>query len=290
MGRPLSDASAPSYLTLLLGRAQWGIKDGCEFVPPGAVTLDRVAAELSQRGLSATGAVVVDRIAVRERACEGTVVYPTWDDLARLRDRYRWTFVSNGTTHDDITRMTEAEQRAESCGSLEPLVAAGHRRAWGLFAYGNDKHGPRVQAEVVADCFAWGRRYGDRTNRQADIGPPWFAHTVSVNGGRCEEGGRSCSRDAGRKRYASPERLRELMRPGPGEWRIVQLYRFVEGRRLRGFSRWDCTANDWRSHWTSLTELYCLDDFLRAVDAIPDDVVVTDPASVGEAWGRRPGR
>jgi hypothetical protein len=34
--------------------------------------------------------------------------------------------------------------------------------------------------------------------------------------------------------------------------------------------------------------VYCYNDFLAVLDAVPDAVVVTDPATVATAWGRVP--
>jgi hypothetical protein len=74
-------------------------------------------------------------------------------------------------------------------------------------------------------------------------------------------------------------------------WNVAQFYQFVEGaRQVTGdpYNAWDCTSPDWRQHWTARAELYCFVDFLGAVDQIEGQVVVTDPATVAEAWGRVP--
>lgn len=284
---PATAASEPAFLTLAFGRTQWQPYVGCRPLA-GGVTLDRVADELRRRGRVATGLVVVDRTLETERSCEATVQYASWADMARLRDDYGWTFVSNGTSHRSLSGLDPAEQEREACGSLEALQARGHDRAWGLFGHAANKVDKGAQASTVARCFAFGRRYGDAANRRRSIGPPWLQTTFSVNGGRCEDRSRSCATIPVRRAYEDPATLARMMQPGPGEWRVVQAYRFVEGRRAEGYNAWDCTGTDWRRHWTSRPELYCLEDFLAAVDRIPASVTVTDPATVAEAWGRLP--
>jgi hypothetical protein len=86
--------------------------------------------------------------------------------------------------------------------------------------------------------------------------------------------------------YRTRPSLASLMQPAPGEWSVVQMYRFVTGSHSSSTFDWDCTADDPRLHWVSNSELYCYEDFLWALDRIPADVVVTDPASVAQAWGR----
>lgn len=261
---PVSEGE-PAYLTLLFGRALWEPVVDCRPVP-GGVTLERVARELHARGLSATTSVVTGRTGDTTRRCEHTVMsYASWADLDHLRTDFGWTVVSNGATHEDITDLDRAGQRGESCGSLRTLEEHGHTRAWGLFGYGNDKRDATVQQEVVSRCFAFGRRYSTSVNKRADVAEPWFQNTFSVKSGM------------------SADRLAKAMAPNPGEWRVVQVYRLVDGTRNVGRLRWDCTGED---HWTSRTELFCVDDFLAAVDRIPAGVTVTDPATVAEAWGR----
>ena len=256
-----------AYLTILFGRTLWQPVVDCQPVE-GGVTLERVARELQARGRAATGSVVTGRTHDDTRQCEFTVMsYASWADLAHLRDGFGWTFVSNGATHGDMTRMAHGAQVDESCGSLEQLEARGHLRAWGLFGYGNDKRDDAVQRTVVDRCFAFGRRYSKKVNHRRDLSPPWFANALSVEGGM------------------SVDRMAKAMAPKPGEWRVVQVYRLVEGERRTGKQQWDCRRSSDR-HWTTRTELYCLDDFLAAVDRIPAGVVVTDPATVAEAWGR----
>jgi hypothetical protein len=98
-----------------------------------------------------------------------------------------------------------------------------------------------------------------------------------------------CSTIGGR-RYALPSEVGAKMQPVANQWTAVQFYRFVLGRRNDptdpGFA-WDCTSPDPSQHWTSKAEIYCWEDYKLALDEIPANVIVTDPLSIAEAWGRQ---
>jgi hypothetical protein len=93
---------------------------------------------------------------------------------------------------------------------------------------------------------------------------------------------------ASRYRYANPIALANLVTVAPGEWAVVQFHKLVSGARLTGTSTWDCTADDWRRHWTNQTEIYCWNDYQRILAGVPASAVVTDPATVARAWGSNP--
>jgi hypothetical protein len=164
--------------------------------------------------------------------------------------------------------------------------------AWGLFAYARNRSTPEIQDGVVSRCFAYGRVYGETVNHRAAMSAAWYATTDDVNGGRCHAAGRPCAvvPDAPNV-YRSPAAVATRTHVGADDWLNLQFYRLVRGRRggVSGSGqRWDCRSTDWRLHWTSRQELYCYKDFLRILDAVPDTVVVTDPAGVATAWGRVP--
>ncbi len=285
-------AAGPGYVTLLMGRTQWvQTNSSCE-PRQNAVPLDRVAVDLHARGLSATGAVVINRTMETTRFCwHGWTLHPSWQDLAVLRDEYGWSFVSAGQSYANMTLLTPEEQWNESCGSLSALTSRSHSRAWGLFAYPANKSTATVQREVVATCFAYGRKYDLIRNLRSSTVDPWFQKTRSVNGGKCHDPALPCynMRVRNDRRYTPPTTLRSLVNVGPDEWASVQWYRLVEGKSSGDTAfEWDCTSVDWRKHWTGHPELYCYSDFLSVVDAIPDAAVVVDPATVAEAWGRTP--
>jgi hypothetical protein len=191
-------------------------------------------------------------------------------------------------THDNITKMTPAQQHEESCGSLAPLAVHGHTRAAGLFAYGGNHSNSTIQRDVVSTCFAYGRRYWDSGNVRSEMKPPWFQRTISVNGGRCHDATLPCADLAVRNNrvYTLPEELVAALPSTDDEWTVIQYYRLVSGTTTLGTWSWDCTSPDVRKHWTSDPEIYCYDDFRRVLDAVPEQVATVDPATVAAAWGR----
>ena len=282
----------PGYLTVLFGRTQWVATQNCTPLG-GAVDLGQVAVEMQSRGLVATGNVVVDRTQETGMFCQqGYALHPSWSQLADLRDTYGWSFISAGATYATMTQLSPAEQYEESCGSLSAFTAHGHDRAWGLFAYPGNTYTNQIQADVVSTCFAYGRKYAGKVNVRSAMQPPWFQNTNSVNGGACNDPGQNCyslSWVGVNRRYMPPDVLMQRSMPGSAEWGSIQFYRLVQGSRLSGGQRWDCTAASATRHWTNKAELYCWNDFLTFLDGIPAGTVVTDPATVAEAWGRQPG-
>lgn len=285
---PPSNPSGPGYLTIQWGRSLYSTNNGQCQPLPNSLTIVDIARDLQSRGLVATGAVVIDRTFTTGHYCDGASAYSNWTDLATLRDQYGWTFVSDGMTHDDITKMTADQQRNESCGSLPALQGHGHTRAGGLFAYGDNHFTTAIQTNVVSTCFAYGRVYRGGRNFRSRMGAPWFQATNSILGGNCAAAGAPCANAvAGAPTYANPQDIANLFNVAGDEWVDVQFYRIVTGQSSAGpKSSWDCTSPDWRLHWTSQNEMYCQDDLDWALAQIPSGVVVTDPATVGNAWGR----
>ncbi len=252
---------------------------------PNSVNLLRVASLMKDRGRTGVGNVVLSRHGVSRSCFLNYVQQPSWNDLTQLRTQYGWTMVSAGMDYQNMTSLTPDQQRAESCGSIGALARRGHTRAWGLFAYPNNKYSDTIQREVVSKCFAFGRKYGltGTTKTEASAFPNW-QQTISVNGGRCADTTLPCSAGTGRT-YLTPDRLVPLTKPLSGTWTTMQWYRFVTGTSSVGtVAKWSCTGPA-SSHWTSDAELYCISDFLRVIDAIPSTVSVLDPASVAERWG-----
>jgi hypothetical protein len=290
----VSTAAETRYLTLAFGRTQWVTARQCvpmeSTVTLGAVADDMTAMGIADdRSLTGTGNVVIDRAGEMDPACMTYGLMATWPQIADLRDVHGWTFVSAGDGYRDMTELTQQEQVDESCGSLDSLQAHGHTRGWGLFAYPNNRKSSTIQTSVVSTCFAYGRAYDYRFNELGEMMAPWFQRTTSVNGGACNVVGQPCyslATTGAKYHYRTRESLASLMQPGRGEWSVVQMYRFVTGAHSSSTFDWDCTDSNPDLHWVSNSELYCYDDFLWALDQIPADVVVTDPATVAEAWGR----
>lgn len=281
--------TTPGMLTILFGRTQWvSVDRQCDPLP-NSVNLGRVATLLKQRGVSGVGNVVVKRQGVERSCFSNYVIGPSWNDLTQLRTQYGWTFTSAGMNYANMTTLTPTQQHAEACGSVGALARRGHNRAWGLFAYPNNKYTSKIQSQVVKKCFAFGRQYGDTSTARtsATTWPNWQT-TVSVNGGRCADTSLPCSQGGARTAYMPPGQLIPKTRVRTNSWTTLQFYRFVTGTSTPGSSmQWNCTGPE-SAHWTSDAEIYCIRDFLRIVDAIPDKVKVTDPATVATLWGVEP--
>jgi hypothetical protein len=282
----------PGYVTVLFGRTQWvtvrSSSGTCEQVP-NTVTLGEAKGDLDARGIHATGIVIPNRTPESGLRCFGSVTQPGWDTLLSWQAD-GWTYVSGGT-HANMTTLTYEQQVEESCGSLEDFTARGID-ASGMFAYGNNRYTTEIQTDPVSTCFEFGRRYAAGTNQRATTGPPWFAGVHSVNGGKCNDPGLPCytTQYVSPYRYHSPDQMAANVAAAPDSWYAVQFYRFVDGAYSSSDFTWDCTSADWRQHFTSHTELYCYRDFLRVMDAlqaaVANGVVVADPETVANAWGR----
>lgn len=295
-GAPAGAAHRSGYVTIVFGRTQFTTVGGnCEPLP-GAVDLDQVTSDLASRGLTAVGTIVVDRTNETGFSCWGRyALEPDWQWI-RARYAQGWRFVSGGRDYLDMTTLSPAAGRQESCGSLEAFSAHGIEGADGLFAYPNNRYTVALQEKPVSKCFMFGRRYDtiDHPNIRGEMQAPWFARTYSVNGGTCNDPALACYTVTGTPentpayRYASPDALTAALHTQPRTWFIAQFYRFVTGSRVGSGLSWDCTSSDWRQHYTSRQEVYCYVDFLTIMDGLRDatttGVTVTDPATVADTW------
>lgn len=290
----VAEPSGPAFLTLMFGRSQWALAtQACQRMP-GTVMLDQVAAELHARGLVGTGGVVIHSTAEDAATCLASTLYPSWQQLAQLRDDYGMKFISAGNDHVFNTGLTPAEQYSNICGSLPAMSAHGHDDAWGTFAYPASKYSLPLQTDVVARCFAYGRVYSPPGRNHDDVvsRSPWLQRANSLPGGACNDPALACYSmyvrgSSGSSRYANLDQLKSLMSVGPGEWSTIYMYKFLTGSRNPTASsgvRWDCTSADWRAHWTTVAETYCWSDYLAALDSIPAGVTVVDPATVARTW------
>jgi hypothetical protein len=288
---PAASANTRGFLTLQFGRSQLGLAgSGCSPVAH-TVSLGRIVRRMRRLGYAGTGAVALNLTGPGWSSCRGRIRYAGWRSLQRLHRLYGFHLISAGRQYTDVRRLSRAQQRADICGSLAAFRRHGFTAAWGMFAYPGDQSDAQVQQQVTADCFAFGRTYSHRVNARRTTGAPWFQQTFSVDGGACNQRGLACYRvvtPVWPAHYMSPQMLAGLMRPSAGQWRVVQMYRFVRGRSLRGAIRWNCRGKDWTRHWTTRIELYCAKDYLEAVRSIPVGVRVVGPAAVARAWGRMP--
>ena len=283
---------APGFVSVMFGRMQWTTTKACAPVP-NTVDLGQAKTALDARGIDATGIVITNRLQETGISCfNGYTTHAGWDTI---QDWHAdgWSFVSGGT-HKDMTTLSYAQQVAESCGSLSAFSTRGID-ASGLFAYGGNRYTTEIQTDPVSTCFEFGRRYGGGPNERATTTAPWFAKVHSVTGGKCNDAALPCYMDqyVSNFRYHSPAQMVTNVQRAPDTWYAMQFYRFVQGSYRSADFTWDCTSSDWRAHFTSHDELYCYNDFLTVMDALEtamaNGVVVADPETVANAWGRSVG-
>lgn len=294
--------AAPAYISLLFGRANWQVAGGrdCSITFPGARTLEQNAQDMKARGVTGTAMVVVGRTVDTGHSCfGGYTLQSSWEDLANLRSKYGWQVTSQGMYYKNMTLMTtDAQRYAESAATLPIFRDHGFTRAWGSFAFANNKMDLPAQ-KLVSKYFAFLRKYGDGVTRKAKATTfPYIMTTLSINGGQCNNVNLKCYDFpvANDRRATDLNRLKTLMNPAPDTWSVVQAYRFVEGKQgamptqptPQVFS-WDCTSSDWRNRWTSQPEIYCRNSFLEAIDGRSKTAVNADAVDVAKAWGRTPG-
>jgi hypothetical protein len=179
---PAAGAREVGFTTIAWGRSNWRAMDDCRAVPDTR-TLEQDAQDLDARGLFGVGGVVAGRTEETTRPCiNGITRQASWADLARLRDVYRWRFVSQGATYADMTALdSDAARRAEAGGSLPELYNHGHGAAWGAWDCTSpdwrdrwtsqvelscrnsaleaiDRRGPSVVTHPAAVAAAWGVR------------------------------------------------------------------------------------------------------------------------------------
>ncbi|HEX6845142.1 MAG TPA: hypothetical protein VF235_08520 [Actinomycetota bacterium] len=290
---PGAQAAEPRYVTILFGRTQWAQAENCVQMP-GAVTLGQVADAMTARGLTATANIVWNQVPNSGFWCEGGFsLHPGWDRIQPLVNA-GWHVSSAGKYYRAFSSLTPSQQRDASCGSL-PLFRQRGIDASGLFSYPNDSWSVTAQTNVVSTCFDWGRTYGTGITSRWTAGPPWFQSTHTTQGANCSIPNAGCPYAAQEKwRYTHPDRILATMTSlQPDQWYSVQFYRFVTGSNLDPLDRfrWDCRATNPGLHWATRPEVYCWSDFVRVLDGLANlrttsGLVVTDPATVANAWGR----
>jgi PKD repeat protein len=286
---PPPPGQAPPFLTLLLSRTAVTAADACVANDAGVARLDTVVApELARRGLAATGTVQINKTPETGYGCihYQETLEASWSLLATLRDSFGFTFVSHSRTYNKTLASASPQvQWDETCGTLLDLQAHGHMRGDGLFAWPDNSYDVGVQTNVVATCFAFGRQYSALVNARAEAtAPPYWQRTLGTSGGRCNNAALSCSSMQTETVYRSPVKMAQTIAGlQTDQWFTMQSYLFVTGARD---GLWDCTAPNWQDHWTSDTERYCWNDYQTILDSIPTNVIVTDPKTVAQAWGR----
>lgn len=270
------------YVTFMLSRGQVQGVTGASCTPmPNGISIWQVAADLAARGDTATAAVSPGSVQQSSETCRDGTLGVSWDDLATLQQTYGWDAVPRGNTSDIGSPIDQ--QSADSCGLLPTFYAHGFPNAWSMYAYWGGDYTTQMQTDVVSQCFGFGRAYRVQTN-VLPVKSPFMARVYSINGGSCADTSLPCSTLATPYPYTQPADLIALMQAG--SWAVIQGYKFVTGAANTPAIAYDCTGADPRSHWTTKSEVYCYNDWLTVVDAVPASAAVAPPDVVAAAQGR----
>jgi hypothetical protein len=296
-------ATSGPYVTLLFSRSEIGAADNCVPDDSGIAPLDTVVAPyLRSLGLTGTGSLVtgVTQATVPNCTHSGDSLTSSWAGAASLAENFGWSFVSHTATYPpQLGKLTPTQSYAETCGSAAALDAHGLPGGHGLIAYPGVQTPPSaLQSNYGANCFAWGRTYNKSGTTLASAGttPPYWQQTEAVNGGACHVKTAPCynvsAGAGGNLRYDEPSAIiAKIQALQPGQWFTLQAYILVTGSSpsyTHNATQWDCTSSNPALHWSNDNERYCYSDWQQIVNAIAamPDVTVTDPLTVGVAFGR----
>jgi hypothetical protein len=155
----------------------------------------------------------------------------------------------------------------------------------------------KLQTQYGDTCFDWGRQYDQArhglTTIAAATTPPHWQYTIAVVGGPCNDPTQPCYNvHVQNGRYTLPSTMiARIQALRPGQWFTLQAYLLVTGTNPKYTSdrmRWDCTSPNPAEHWTNVTVRYCWSDYQQILQAVANmpGITVTDPLTVGQAWGR----
>jgi hypothetical protein len=286
-------------VTLLFSRTEITAAINCVPNSTGIARLDTVVAPyLKSLGMTATGTLMTGKTGDTTRDCEhqNASLLASWADARKLATQFGWHFGSHTATWPgDVNNLTPDQSYAETCGSAQAIDAHGLPGGHGLIAYpGNQPSPVALQTNYGSRCFAWGRVYdsGATTDWTAGVTPPYWQITSAPRGGPCNVTTASCYTVAavGSTRYVLPSvQISHVKALVPGKWLTMQAFILVRGTNPPGSTiRWDCRSSNPRLHWTTDNERYCYRDWKAVVAAVVarPDIVVTDPLTVGIAFGR----
>ena len=302
------NAAAPGpFVTLLFSRSEISAADNCVEDDTNIARLDTVVAPYLQSvGMAGTGTLVTKKTGDTTRNCThyNDDLTASWADATNLAQAYGWSFVSHTATYPTLAQIqnfTPAQAKAQTCGSLATLKAHGLPGAAGMIAYpGSYTKNPAVvnlQTQYGSTCFDWGRQYDQAKHgltKLADAStPPYWQYALAVVGGPCNVPTAPCyTVHIQNGRYTLPSTMiARIEALKPGQWFTLQAYLLVTGKNpnyAHNRMRWDCTSSDPALHWTNTTVRYCYSDYQQIIQAIAADpnITVTDPLTVGRAWGR----
>ena len=302
------NAAAPGpFVTLLFSRSEISAADNCVEDDTNIATLDgTVAPYLQSLGMAGTGTLVTKKTGDTTRNCThyNDDLTASWADATNLAQNFGWSFVSHTATYPTLAQIqnfTPAEAKAQTCGSEATIKAHGLPGAAGMIAYpGSYTKNPAVvnlQTQYSSTCFDWGRQYDQAkhgvTMKSQATTPPYWQYTIAVVGGPCNDPTQPCyTVHIQNGRYTLPSTIISRIEAlKPGQWYTLQAYLLVTGKNPKyahNKMRWDCTSSNPALHWTNTTVRYCYSDYQQIIQAIAADpnITVTDPLTVGRAWGR----
>jgi len=305
---PRATALGPGpFVTLLFSRSEISAADNCVEDDTNIARLDTtVAPYLQSLGMAGTGTLVTKRTEDTTRHCThyNDDLTASWADATNLAQNFGWSFVSHTATYPTLAKiesLTPAQAKAETCGSAATIKAHGLPGAAGMIAYpGSYTKNPAVvnlQTQYSSTCFDWGRQYDQAkhgvTMKSQATTPPYWQYTIAVVGGPCNDPSQPCyTVHVQNGRYTLPSTIiARIEALKPGQWYTLQAYLLVTGKNPKyalNKMRWDCTSSDPALHWTNTTVRYCYSDYQQILQAIAADpsITVTDPLTVGRAWGR----
>ena len=305
---PTTSLGPGPYVTLLFSRTEMSAADNCVEDDTNIATLDgTVAPYLQSLGMAGTGTLVTKKTGDTTRNCThyNDDLTASWADATNLAQNYGWSFVSHTATYPGlaaIENFTPAEAYAQTCGSEATIAAHGLPGAAGMIAYpGSYTKNPAVvnlQTQYGQNCFDWGRQYdhaqkGVNNLATTSTTPPYCVYPVAVVGGPCNDPTQPCFNvHIQNGQYTLPSTIiSEIHKLQPGQYFVFQAYILVTGTNPKytsNMNRWDCTSPNPAEHWTNITVRYCWSDYQKIIQAIAADpnITVTDPQTVGQAWGR----
>jgi len=305
---PTTTLGSGPLATLLFSRTEISAADNCVEDDTNIARLDTtVAPYLRSLGMAGTGTLVTKRTNDTTRFCThyNDDLTASWADATNLAQNYGWSFVSHTATYPSLAKiesLTPQQAYAETCGSEATIKAHGLPGAAGMIAYPGSytKNAAVVnlQTQYGQTCFDWGRQYDHAVHGTNDLAtasttPPYWVYPVAVVGGPCNDSTQPCyTVHVQNGRYTMPSTIiKQIKRLQPGQWYILQAYILVTGTNPKyasNMNRWDCTSSNPAEHWTNVTVRYCWSDYQQILQAIAADpaITVTDPLTVGKAWGR----
>ena len=292
-------ATSGPFVSLLFSRTEITAAIDCVPNDTGVARLDtEVAPYLSSLGMTASGTLMTGKIFDVARRCMhyNESMGTSWADAQQLSAQFGWRFVSHTATWPlNMSNMTPQQSYAETCGSAQAIDAHGLLGGHGLIAYPGDALDPvALQTQYGSRCFAWARTYDPAatTDWTAAVTAPYWQVTAAPRGGPCNITTAACYtiQALDSKRYVLPSvQIGHVNALTSGKWLTMQAFILVKGINPPGAAfQWDCRSPNARLHWTTDNERYCLRDWKMVVAAIAarQDIIVTDPLTVGVAFGR----